>query len=73
MCMHMMHAVKMKSGILNIAQIVSEDLNAENVEKLKDLTKVPELKNFVERHCRKRQYTFQVLSKVIYTFQTLKE
>lgn len=48
-------------------------LNAENVEKLKDLTKVPELKNFVERHCRKRQYSFQVLSKVIYTFQTLKE
>lgn len=61
------------TGILNIAQIVSEDLNAENVEKLKDLTKVPELKNFVERHCRKRQYSFQVLSKVIYTFQTLKE
>lgn len=61
------------TGILNIAQIVSEDLNAENVKKLKDLTKVPELKNFVERHCRKRQYSFQVLSKVIYTFQTLKE
>lgn len=62
------------TDILNIAHIVSQDLNAENVKKkLRDLTNVPELKNFVERHCRKRQYSFQVLSKVIYTFQTLKE
>lgn len=50
-----------------------QDLNAENIEKLKDLTKDPELKNFVDRHCRKRQYGFQVLSKVICTFQTLKD
>lgn len=56
------------TDILNIAQIVSQYINAKNVEKLKDLTIVPELKNFVERHCRKRQYSSQVLSKVIYTF-----
>lgn len=57
------------TGILNIAQIVSEDLNAENVEKLKDLTKVPELKNFVERHLGSVNIAFRYYQKLYIHFK----
>jgi hypothetical protein len=46
--------------ILDTAQILCQDLHGAEVEKLKDLSKDPELHQFVQRHCRKRQYSFQV-------------
>lgn len=47
--------------ILDISQIVCHDLHGEQDEKLKDLSKYPELHQVVQRRCRKRQYSFQVL------------